>query len=345
MGSDIRTVLIVGAGIAGLACARSLQDAGRAVTLMDKGRRPGGRVATRRADGMVFNHGAQFASARGPGFAPLVRRLGAAGQAAPWPEAGDGRFAFLPGMSALPAAMAQGLNILTERHAAFLHHGPIGWTVRHFAAADMRPGEVASAGGVLAGPFDAVLIAAPAPQAAVLLDTARNALAATARTAVIAPCWAVMARFPSVIDAPAVLRSRTLPIAWAAREAARPGGVAGPETWTLHASPAYSRASLEDPADSVGQAIVAAFRDQTGAPAADWVRAHRWRHALVEVPVAQPSLWDPVARLGACGDWCAASGAEHPNSGDRPADSSASGRIEAAFDSGVSLACRIIAPG
>ena len=43
------SVIIVGAGIAGLACARSLADAGMNPVVLDKGRGLGGRVATRRA--------------------------------------------------------------------------------------------------------------------------------------------------------------------------------------------------------------------------------------------------------------------------------------------------------
>ena len=42
-------VVIVGAGIAGLACARRLVQAGVRPILFDKGRESGGRVATRRA--------------------------------------------------------------------------------------------------------------------------------------------------------------------------------------------------------------------------------------------------------------------------------------------------------
>ena len=54
---------IVGAGIAGLACAQQLQAAGRTVQLFDKGRRPGGRVATRRMFGKtgVFCDGVMLA--------------------------------------------------------------------------------------------------------------------------------------------------------------------------------------------------------------------------------------------------------------------------------------------
>ena len=41
-------IVIIGAGMSGIACARALRKAGAPVRLIDKGRGIGGRVATRR---------------------------------------------------------------------------------------------------------------------------------------------------------------------------------------------------------------------------------------------------------------------------------------------------------
>ncbi len=327
MPNPIRNVIVLGAGIAGLACASELVQADIAVTLLDKGRRPGGRVATRRLDGVSFNHGAQYATARGPAFAALLDELQAERRAAPWIAAGaDGRrMVFLPGMSALPAAMAEramarGADIRMDRHAAYLHPDPMGWMVRHLPAADIRPGATACAGGDLTGPYDAVLLALPASQAAALLATASHPFAAVASRAEIAPCWAVLACFPDPVPGLDVLQPDNGPIAWAAREGSRPGQPPGPDAWTLHAGAGWSRAHLDDPPVAVGTALIEAFRGLAQAPEPGMVQAHRWRHALVETAVGQPNLWDPVRRVGVCGDWCLG------------------GRIEAAYDSGISLA-------
>jgi predicted NAD/FAD-dependent oxidoreductase len=67
-------VAVIGAGIAGLICARLLTAHRRAVTILDKGRAPGGRISTRREDGISFDHGAQYFTARHRRFRRIVQR-------------------------------------------------------------------------------------------------------------------------------------------------------------------------------------------------------------------------------------------------------------------------------
>jgi predicted NAD/FAD-dependent oxidoreductase len=329
------SIAVVGAGIAGLACATTLAEAGHGVSLFDKGRRPGGRVATRRADGVSFDHGAQFATARGAGFSRLIDSLVPAGVMVPWPAARRGAdiaWVGSPGMSALPRAMAdrlaaQRVTLHTGRHVAFLHDGG---ALRHMPAAEVKPGTVTPEGGDLSERFDAVLLALPAPQAVPLLAAIGHRFAADAARAVIAPCWAVLLVFETPVLGPDCLRPTGSPLAWIARDSARPradgGQTAAPEAWVLHASAAWTRAHMDDPADSVIAALLEAFREATGSSASPLHRlAHRWRYALVETPLGQPCLWDATARLGLCGDWCLGP------------------RVEAAYDSGVALAQTVLA--
>ena len=105
-------VVIVGAGIAGLACARRLAQAGVPALMLDKGRGIGGRVATRRADGLQFDHGAQYVMAKGEEFAAVLRNLVAAGDATFWPDgSGRARVVGVPGMATMGKALAAGLDV------------------------------------------------------------------------------------------------------------------------------------------------------------------------------------------------------------------------------------------
>ncbi|MCG8587547.1 MAG: FAD-dependent oxidoreductase, partial [Pirellulales bacterium] len=88
------TVAIIGAGISGLICARRLVDHGFSVTIFEKSRGTGGRMAVRRFDGGVgIDHGAQYFTARDPVFQRQVTVWIDAGCAAQW----NGRVVSLEG--------------------------------------------------------------------------------------------------------------------------------------------------------------------------------------------------------------------------------------------------------
>lgn len=66
-------VIIVGAGLSGLIAAKQLKDAGKTVTILDKGSSVGGRLATRRIGNGIADHGAQFFTARTDEFKQQVQ--------------------------------------------------------------------------------------------------------------------------------------------------------------------------------------------------------------------------------------------------------------------------------
>jgi renalase len=304
---------IVGAGIAGIAAARRLVAAGRRVTLVDKSRGIGGRMATRRFGDLQFDHGAQFVTARGEIFSAALAGLEAEGHAAPW--AGQGHVG-TPGMSALPKGLAAGLTVLGNQEIRLLGRGPAGWTL---STAD-GPAAVEGNGG-----FAGVVLAVPAPQAMPLATSAGVAWPGLAGVR-YAPCWALMLAFDQgALDLAQSLRpSGDAAIGWIARDDSKPGRQATRATVVVHATPAWSRAHLEETQEAVAAQLLAAFRAATGATAEPaYAAAHRWRYALVEEALGKPFLWDPALGIGACGDWCIGA------------------RVEAAFDSGDGLGAAI----
>ncbi|WP_204251139.1 NAD(P)/FAD-dependent oxidoreductase [Elioraea rosea] len=305
----IRSAAVVGAGLAGLACARALAEAGVAVRVFDKGRSPGGRLATRRVEAegrrLGFDHGAQYLTARGDGFGAVL-----AAHAVQWPEVADreGAHVGAPGMSALPRALAAGLDVAASRSVIGLSRDNDGWHVAHHAG-DLARAPAPESPPERAGPFDAIAVAVPHPQAVPLLPAELSARLASVR---VAPCWALLAAFAERLAAPDTLRPASGAIAWAARDSAKPGRSAEAECWVVHAGPDWSRAHLERKPDEVASLLLAELGALTGPlPAVLHGAAHRWRYALVEAPLGAPCLADAAAGIGACGDWCLGSRAEH----------------------------------
>ncbi|MET3891958.1 renalase [Bosea sp. OAE506] len=303
---------VIGAGMAGLAAARRLNAAGLAVTVFEKSRGLGGRMATRRAGGFRFDHGAQYFTARGERFLSLVETLSAEGLVGRWGEDHVG----MPGMSAPARVLAPQATVVGECTVSSLTGGAHGWSV---STAD---GPAATEGN---GTFAGVIVAVPAPQAAPLLASAGCSWDGAAR-ATYAPCWALMLGFPARTTlSQDRLRPGDAAIAWIARDSSKPGRDASGDAIVVHATPAWSREHLEETPEQAAAALLARFRELTGETAEPgFAAAHRWRYALVEQPAGAPFFWDPAARLGACGDWCIGP------------------RVEAAFDSGDSLAGAIL---
>jgi predicted NAD/FAD-dependent oxidoreductase len=299
--------------MAGLAAARRLRESGFAVTLFDKGRRVGGRLSTRLVDGFMFNHGCQFFTARDPAFLAAVGAF-----ARPWPMVGQDRFAGVPDMAAIAAGLAVGLDVRQRAHARAIARGPDGWRVRF----DDGP----------AGPFDALILAIPAPQAASLLGEVSHPFAARLDAVHMAPCWAVMLGFdqagddllnakyrPGNLEHMSARKGSDSPISWLVRENSRPGAPAAPVAYMVHMSAVWSTVHIEDSADQV---IAAAG---TFAEHAVYAAAHRWRYALADQPLDAPFLLDEELGLGLCGDWCLG------------------GRLEAAYLSGRALGISLAA--
>lgn len=290
-------VAVIGAGMAGLACARALQAAGRRVRVFDKGRSVGGRLATRRVEtafGLAqFDHGAQFFTVRTPQFDEMLARVGGASVQS-WEAAGrtDWRVG-APGMSALPKALAAGLDIaVSTRVARFVKEGG-SWLL---SAED----------GNLLGAFDAVVVATPAEQAAPLLADASPMLAREAGAAITAPCWAGLFAFAQPVAAPhAVFELSGHPVlAWLARDASKPARSGLLDCWVAHAHPDWTRAHLDDAPEAVAPRLLAAMDSVVGVGATPIVlQAHRWRFAKVERPAQTAFAWDRELGLGVCGDW------------------------------------------
>jgi hypothetical protein len=322
---------VVGAGIAGLSCATLLQSAGFEVGVFDRSRGPSGRMSTRRGDDWQCDQGAQYFTARNPGFRAEVVRWQHAGAAASWrprlhvlgdpsahvPDPALERFVGVPRMSAPCRFLADGLDLEVDTRIRQLQRRPDGW---HLLSAER---------GWLDRSFDVALLALPAPQAAPLVREAAPGLAALAGNVVMRGAWALMLRFAAPLELPfdaAFVNAG--PLRWIARDNSKPGRGAA-ETWLLHANAAWSEAHLEDDADRVRAMLQQAFADSAaiagGLPEAQAWATHRWRYADCATPLDHRCLWHAGSGIGLCGDWLNG------------------GKVEGAWLSGRELGERVVA--
>lgn len=298
-------VAIIGAGVAGLSCARALRRAGVPVTVFDKGRGPGGRISTRRG-AIAFDHGAQYFTVADEDFRATVDRWLQQSVVAEWHGrmvaidrpgvvsaiAPRRRFVGVPGMGAIAVALAQSLDVRC------------GVTVAPPVSIGGR-WALAGVDGHALGTFDAIVVTAPPAQTSALLGD--HPLGAVVEQAEMAPCLAVMAAWDADLDLGfdgAFVNQG--PLSWVARNGSKPGRHY-PHSWVLHASRDWSARQLEADPDECVLPLLTAFAEAAGLdelPPPSHVAAHRWRYALPTQPLDTRCLWDAGARVAVAGDWC-----------------------------------------
>jgi predicted NAD/FAD-dependent oxidoreductase len=288
------TVAVVGAGLSGAACARALTGAGVRVEVLDRGRGPGGRMASPRVDGRPVDLGASYLTARNDGFVALVDRWVDRGLAHPWTEAfhlagpdglgerkaGPLRYGTRDGLRSLVADLLDGLDVQQASAVTSVGPGPV---------VDGRA-------------YDAVVLAMPDPQAERLLHPELVAERAAVADRAWEPVLAVAAGWDERSWAPefdGCFVDGSALLGWIADDGRRRGD--GAPVLVGHSTSPYAAERLADP-DAATDALVAAVRDVLhvdDAPA--WTRMQRWTFARPAAP-RDASFHLGEERVGLCGD-------------------------------------------
>lgn len=315
---------MIGAGLAGLACARVLRRAGLYVEVFEQDRIIGGRMATTRVGLDTFDHGAQYLTARSSQFHAYISEMANSGYAARWTprsssgEQGGGQmlpwYVGTPGMASIVRPLAESVRIHNGRKVHTIERSDKGWQIWMEDETSV-------------GPFSSVAIAVPAPQAQLLLGRLDSIAEPLSRVR-MSPCWALMVR----------LDERTLPdqdvfsdmsevVRWIARNSTKPGRSTRGENIVIHASPAWSRQTEDIDPEVVAEELWGEVSHILGLPPIRPVKmvAHLWRHGLVDSSLGESYVYSSEHKVGVAGDWCLGRLAEH------------------AFDSGTSLGRAIVA--
>jgi predicted NAD/FAD-dependent oxidoreductase len=290
----VKSIGIIGGGMAGLSAAKRLLELGHKVEVFDKGRGPGGRMSTRReplnGGTVFFDHGAQYFTARTPLFQAQLDQWLVSGLANAWPDAGSDAFVGTPTMNAPVAALAGETRTTFSRRVDYIIKAELGWQLVGV--------------GLDAGPFDAVIVAIPAEQAAVLLDDVAPNFAAAASACPSHACWTTMVSLATPVDGlSAVTRPAAGALGWIANNASKPGRPAD-SAWILQASPVWSAEHIDLPQQQIAEMMTEAWQATLADPLPEVVlkRAHLWRYAR-SGGTGDRYLWARETGIGVCGDW------------------------------------------
>lgn len=280
-------VLIVGAGISGVAAAVALAHRGVTARVAERGRVPGGRMATRRWEGRPVDLGAAYFTVEpGSEFAAVVGDWIERGLAREWTDrfsvagpdgigeikVGPTRYAAPAGLRSLVTDLSTGLDIRLETAVTSVD-----------ASADVT------------------ILAMPDPQARRLLAVGSpvfEALSGLSQpTIAVALRWEER-QWPSQMHGVFVNDSDA--IGFIADDGDRRGD--GAPVLVVHSTADLARRHLDDPGAALPAMIAATLTTlgTTIAPAATYV--HRWTFARPSAPHEERYLFDAESRIGVCGD-------------------------------------------
>jgi predicted NAD/FAD-dependent oxidoreductase len=247
--------------------AHALRREGVPVTLLDKGHRPGGRMATKPFEGALFDYGAQFFTVRHEKFAAFQRGWETRGLTRIWSHGFNGstdghpRYIGSQGMNSIPAYLAQGLDVQTGVKVSRIMPIRGGWAL----ATDID--ETLEA--------QALIVTCPVPQALALFDFS---LADADRTALeridYERCLALMAIVENSVQLPAPGAKQMEngePVSWVADNQQKGISQTG-QSLTIHAGPQFSLENWDRDADSVAAKLLNGYR------ATAW-KLHRWKYS------------------------------------------------------------------
>jgi len=268
-------VVIVGAGIAGLIAAQSLVKNGHDVIVVDKGRSPGGRLATRRIDNATLDHGAQFFTVRDSLFESHVSEWIASGVVTEWcrgfdstTQNNDGfpRYRGVRGMTDIAKHLAQGLNVRCNTLAFSIARGATSkWQLK------IDDGSVLDA--------DAIIVTCPLPQAYALLVTASielpESMLRTEYDRTI--CLLAVLNQSSAVANPGGLQNPDETFSFIADNAIK--GISSAVALTLHANPQFSLDHWDDQLEDVHQLLLQRAKPWIGDATVSTSQIKKWRLA------------------------------------------------------------------
>lgn len=291
---------IVGAGVSGLATAWALRTADIAITVFEKSRGYSGRAATRRRDGLCYDHGANYFKLHSQELETLVREQLPSDELVTidrdvWIFDAQGNL-----QEGDPASNAEakwsyrrGINTIGKLLAAEARADVQRQT--RVKRVDQRSNGWALTGqeGPL-GVFDGVVLTPPAPQTEALIresdigaDLQQNLLDGI-QPATYASQFTIVLGYERPIDRPgafyALLNTdREHAIAWLSFEDDKPGHVPdGQSVLILQMAPDWTEARFEASPDALTEEGAALASDLLRTDCSDptWTDHQRWRYAI-----------------------------------------------------------------
>lgn len=303
---SIKTVAIIGAGIAGAWLSSRLTREGFEVTVFDKARGAGGRTSTRRVDKVKIDHGAQFIEAVSPEFQSFLTELEDREVVKEWKDYKllsydselkevtgeifpnkERLYIGMPGMNQIAKHLLFRANFVNKKKISFVT------SEREIFSEDENLGK-----------YDLVVSTAPPVQAGELLSKF--------------PVAQYFSRIKMKTHFAAILLSdkdydfgfdgmniENSLLNWIGINSNKPGRVKKPLSIVLHTNFKFADATKSMSREQILETMLYELESITGFKdtSLKHLDLHRWLYARTFKPLGQDYIWDEEHNIAVCGDW------------------------------------------
>ena len=299
-------IAIIGAGLSGLTLGNLLANKAD-VTIYEKSRGYGGRIATRYYEDFFFDHGAQFFTVKSDAFGKFIRPMIEEGVLAEWHarfaeinkdgvirtstwDSSHPHYVGVPGMNAIGKYLARDLNISLETK--------VNKIVKN------KAWEIYDDNNNSLGIFDWVIVAAPLAQAADIMPAEYKYTKDFEKISMLS-CFSLMLGFNISLNLgfdAALVKDRD--ISWISVNSSKPGRN-GKFTMLIHSTNKWASQHIDDDMANVQSHLVAEVGKVIGQDVknADHIAIQPWRYANIKKHHVRFDI-DAENKLAVSGDWC-----------------------------------------
>jgi renalase len=311
-------VVVIGAGLAGLVCAKELRQAGLNIKLVEKSAGVGGRLATRRLQGTWADHGAQYVSVHEEVFGRFITNLQQQGIVQEWtrsvtqltPEGNQSvnsgwiypRYTSPLGMSAIAKHLASDLEISLKTRVIKVSHKDQVWHLTTDSGEEILT--------------SAIVSTLPAPQFLALFEyllSAASELLKALQSVKFHPNITILAGYPNTQIIPNTWTAfrcvDDFILSWISYDSSKhPNQITQP-VFVFQSTSQFAHQSLDETdLEKVGGPMLQKAGEYLGKWLSNpqWWQLQRWRYALVEEALGVDCLTTKLPLPLVCaGDWCA----------------------------------------
>ncbi|MBD2055921.1 FAD-dependent oxidoreductase [Oculatella sp. FACHB-28] len=314
-------IAVIGAGLAGLICARQLQQVGYQVVVIEKSRGLGGRVATRRLQDTCADHGVRYLEDQGELSQQLIQILSDRQILHPWlktpyqleaetlhPTSPSLRYAASAGITSVAKFLATDLEIWRGQRVIAIAPATDQWELQlEPTAGESIPNFRAKA----------LVVAIPAPQALALIEPLSSVVPTNflkkLRSVEFEPCLSAIATYPTGHQqdlanlAEAITFPKDSDLTWLSIESSKRPGDRQPVI-VAQSSPEFAQRYLDTTDLQLAGQHLLEQAAKLGLPwlnTPETLQVHRWRYAFASQPLADQYLETNAPLPLVCsGDWC-----------------------------------------